>query len=263
LAGRPAVFEGVMSHWPIYPSPLADAAVPDKRYSRRGRLLAGALSATLHLLAFSCLLWVKPPVRPEPQDLPMVASLVVLPKPDPKPPAPPSPKPTPPKAGGHHSAVRMAKAPRAVSVLVAAKTPKPDTSDLLSDAQIAGAASVGEGDGGGGGGSCDMAQAVQRALRKDSLVQTAVFDAHRSGKAIMVWRNGDWVRNGDQDGKGLSAVREAIIWEVGFAPEACRQQTMHGTILLSLSDGATRFALGGGNWRWSDLLHVHALVMDR
>ena len=86
-------------------------------------------------------------------------------------------------------------------------------------------------------------------------MQTAVEDANRSGKAIMLW-NGDWVRTGGQDGKGLSAVREAVLWEVGFAPEACRNQRMHGMLLLSLADGSTRFAIGSGEWRWSDLLGV-------
>jgi hypothetical protein len=138
------------------------------------------------------------------------------------------------------------------SILSAANAP--DTSDLLSGSQLAGAVTVGEG-GGGGGGTCDMARAVQQALRRDPMVREAVEEAHRAGKAIMVW-NGDWVRNGDQDGKGLSAVREAIMWEVGFAPAACRNVPMHGLVLLSLADGGTRFAVGTGNWRWSDLLGV-------
>ena len=55
----------------------------------------------------------------------------------------------------------------------------------------------------------------------------------------------------------LAAVREAIMWEVGFAPEACRSQRMHGLVVVSLADGRTRFAIGGGEWRWSDLLGVH------
>ena len=80
-------------------------------------------------------------------------------------------------------------------------------------------------------------------------------DSHRLGKAIMLW-NGDWVRSGGQDGKGLSAVREAVMWEVAFAPEACRNRPVHGLVLLSLADGATRFAIGSGDWRWSDLLGV-------
>ena len=109
---------------------------------------------------------------------------------------------------------------------------------------------------GGGGGGCNTARIVQQALRKDPLVRTAVEDAHRTGKAVMLW-NGDWVRSGGQDGKGLSAVREAIMWEVAFSPEACRNQRQHGLVLLSLADGSTRFAIGSGDWRWSDLLGVH------
>ncbi len=94
-----------------------------------------------------------------------------------------------------------------------------------------------------------------RRCSRDPLVHTAVEDAHRLGKSVMLW-NGDWVRSGDQDGKGLSAVREAIIWELAFAPEACRNKRVHGLVLLSLADGSTRFAIGSGDWRWSDLLDV-------
>jgi hypothetical protein len=68
----------------------------------------------------------------------------------------------------------------------------------------------------------------------------------------MVW-NGDWVQGRGEDGKGLAAVREAILWEVGFAPAACRAQPVHGLVLLSMN-GATRLAVGAGDWRWSDLL---------
>jgi hypothetical protein len=102
-----------------------------------------------------------------------------------------------------------------------------------------------------------MARAVQQALRRDPMVRAAVEDAHRTGKAVMLW-DGDWVRSGDQDGKGMSAVREAVMWEVAFAPEACRNARMHGLVLLSLADGRTRFALGTGDWRWSDLLGVRS-----
>jgi hypothetical protein len=136
----------------------------------------------------------------------------------------------------------------------------PDNSDLLSDSQIAGAAGVGEG--GGGGGGCDLARAVQQALRRDPLVHTAVDNANRRGKAIMMW-NGDWVRSGAQEGKGLSAVRQAIMWEVGFSPESCRNAPMHGTVLLSLADGGTRFAIGAGAWRWSDLLGLKRTAPER
>jgi len=84
-------------------------------------------------------------------------------------------------------------------------------------------------------------------------VHSAVADAHLGGKAILLW-NGDWVRSGGQEGKGLAAVREAVMWEVAFAPPACREARMHGLVLLSLTDGGTRFAIGSGDWRWSDLL---------
>ena len=140
-----------------------------------------------------------------------------------------------------------APAPAAVS------TPAPDTSDLLSESQLAGAVGVSEDKTGGGG--CDVARAVQQALRSDPLVRTVVEDAHRLGKAVMLW-NGDWVQSGGQDGKGLSAVREVVMWVVAFAPQACRDERVHGLVLLSLADGGTRFAIGSGDWRWSDLLGV-------
>jgi hypothetical protein len=89
-----------------------------------------------------------------------------------------------------------------------------------------------------------------------------VADAQRLGKAIMLW-NGDWVRSGEQDGKGLSVVRQAIMWEVAFAPEACRNERVHGLMLLSLGDGRTRFAIGSGDWRWSDLLGLRKGAPDR
>jgi hypothetical protein len=140
------------------------------------------------------------------------------------------------------------------------RTAEPDNSDLLSEAQLAGATAVGEG--AGAGGASDLARAIEQALRRDPTVRAAVEDAHRAGKAIMLW-NGDWVRSGDQDGKGLSAVREAITWEVAFAPQACRNMRVHGLVLLSLADGGTRFALGSDDWRWSDLLGLHSAAPDR
>ena len=124
----------------------------------------------------------------------------------------------------------------------------------LSDAQVASAATAGSGP---SGRPCDMIRRLQAALRKDALVQAAVADARAagSGKALLVW-NGDWIRSNGQDGAGLAAVREAIMWEVGFAPEACRAEPVHGLVLISLTDGpgAARLVVGAGDWRWSDLL---------
>ena len=72
---------------------------------------------------------------------------------------------------------------------------------------------------------------------------------------MFVW-NGGWVRNGEQEGHGLAAVREAIMWEVGFAPEACRREPVRGLVLISMNDqpGSARLVVGSGQWRWSDLL---------
>jgi hypothetical protein len=218
-------------------------AVPAAR--RKSRLIAGAFTAAVHVIIFAALFWprtARPPSHIVPPPPPLQVSLLEIPKPTP--PGPPEPamlRPDSVDVAAPRFAVR-APTPSAITM--------PDTSDLLSDSQLAGAATVG---GAGGGGTCDMARAVQQALRRDPMVHAAVEDAHRSGRAIMLW-NGDWVRSGDQDGKGLSAVREAVTWEVAFAPEACRNIRMHGLVLLSLADGSTRFALGSGDWRWSDLL---------
>ena len=137
-------------------------------------------------------------------------------------------------------------------------SPRPtnDPGPGLTDGQLAGAALA---DAGTPGGNCDLGRRLQAALRRDPLVQAALADW--AGRAIMVW-NGDWVRNGSEDGKGLAAVREAILWEVGFAPKPCRSEPVHGLILLSLnqSHGPVRLAVGMGSWRWSDLLTPRALI---
>ena len=219
--------------------PFGDAG--ETPVPRRDRVLAGVLAVCAHLLVLAALFWPHAGRRPAPltpEPPPIQVSLVETPKP-----------PGPPDAAAEQPEIAK---PRPDGE----EKPVPDNSDILNESQIAGAASVGEGlGGGGGGGGCDMARAVQQALRRDPLVHASVQGADRLGKAIMLW-NGDWVRTGVQEGKGLSAVREAIVWEVAFAPEACRHQPVHGMVVLSLADGSTRFAIGAGEWRWSDLLGV-------
>jgi hypothetical protein len=239
------------------PNPFGGAG--QARVQRRDRLLAGAFAVGVHLIVLVALFW--PHARPSPAKPPLSSILVsVADVPTPEPPGPPNADVAP---SARDKVVRLTP-PHLAPVSEPVSAPAPDNSDLLSDSQLAGAASAGEeGAGGGGGaGGCDMARAVQRALRGDSLVRTAVEGANRVGKATMLW-NGDWVRSGSQDGKGLSAVRQAIMWEVAFAPEACRNQRMHGLVLLSLADRGTRFAIGSGEWRWSDLLGVHGVPPDR
>jgi hypothetical protein len=98
-----------------------------------------------------------------------------------------------------------------------------------------------------------MARRLQAALHRDPMVRAAVAAA--PGRAIRVW-NGDWVQSTGEDGRGLSAVREAILWEVGFAPPACRAEPVRGLVLFTPSEtpGAARLVLGANAWRWSDLL---------
>jgi len=227
--------------------------------SPRDRVAAWGFTAGVHLAVLAALLWPRPgspPATPEAVSELTIISLANLPKP----PGPPEPE----KVQAPEIAPPPMERPTPMPILVKVTSPEPpDDSDILSESQLAGASSVGEdGAGGGGGGSCDMARAIQQALRKDPLVRTAVMEANRQGKAIMMW-NGDWVRSGAQEGKGLSAVRQAIMWEVGFSPASCRNAPMHGTVLLSLADGGTRFAIGAGAWRWSDLLGLRKAAPER
>jgi hypothetical protein len=189
---------------------------------------------------------------------PVVASLAA---PLASPPRPPAPTPTrkppakrvarQPPTAAPQLAARRAPAPPVPDSLPAAPAKAAGDGVGLADAQIAGPAGDGVGDGGQSGGECDMARRVQAALRKDPLATAAVRAAR--AHAIVIW-NGDWVQAGAEDGKGLAAVREAITWEVAFAPPACRQQRVRGLVLISLNDGSARLALGAGEWRWSDLL---------
>ena len=110
-----------------------------------------------------------------------------------------------------------------------------------------------------------MIRRVQAALRKDVLVRTEVSalgsgGAGRGAGPLLVW-NGDWVQGRGEDGRGLAAVREAIIWEVGFAPKACRTEPVRGLVMFTLGEtpGAARLVAGQTEWRWSDMLTARGL----
>jgi hypothetical protein len=238
---------------------------------RRKRLFSTTASVVVHLAILLALLSAQPePPKPPPESEAVTVALVdarsLIPKPAPPAPETPSPavaKPAPAKPAKPRPQRAMARpkpAPAEVAALPAADEPSADPEPGLSDAQLAGAATA-ESGGSGGGGACNMARWLQGALRKDPLVRAAL--AGSAGRAIMVW-NGDWVRNHGEDGKGLATIREAIMWEVAFAPAACRAQPVHGLVLLSLNEapGGTRLAVGSGDWRWSDLLKTQAYVSD-
>jgi hypothetical protein len=226
----------------------------------RRRLLTAAASVAAHLGLLFALLSAHrdTPTAPADVEPPMPVNLVSA-APAPEVAAPPTPAPTPPspaKPPPLRTIARRAPARPDVEPIPAGDGPTADEGVELSDAQIASAATAGSG---APGRPCDMVRRLQSALRKDPQVQAAVADAHRtegsSGKALFVW-NGDWIRSNGQEGAGLAAVREAIMWEVGFAPEACRAEPVHGLILLSLNDGpgSSRLVVGSSEWRWSDLL---------
>lgn len=225
--------------------PAAGARVSEPRK----RLLAATVSAGAHLGVIAALVWAHFALRPPPPKPEPALTLVSI-KPLPEPPGPPAGTQS---ASNDMADIAPPPPPQVNAPLVSiVRVTAPDSSDLLSESQVAGAARAGEG-GAAGGGGCDTARAVQQVLRRDPRVRVAMAEAQRLGKASMLW-NGDWIRSGGQEGKGLAVVRQAIIWEVAFEPEACRNARMHGMVLLALADGNTRFAIGTGDWRWSDLL---------
>lgn len=237
-----------------------------RRPAKRNRLLTAAASVACHAAILLALVGAQP-------DSPAVAELApiqvqLIDPPPPEPPTPPAPKdpapepsPAPPKpkaaktkpAPPRKVLARPAPAPPDVTPLRVQTGPVANPDAEVSDAELASAATAGSG-GGGGGGACNMLQWLQAKLRKDRRVQAAMADAHQ-GRAIRVW-NGDWVRHPGQDGNGLAAVREAIMWEVAFAPEACRAERVRGLVSLSLDDGpgSARVVMGSRDWRWSDVV---------
>jgi hypothetical protein len=162
--------------------------------------------------------------------------------------------PTPPKPLPRHAVARplsaMTPAQFKAAAQAAEDAPIPRASPELSGAQLAGAASADAGD---VGGSCDMARGVQDALRRDPRVQSAV--SVFAGKAVRVW-DGDWVWFQGDVGQGLTAVRQAIEWQIAYAPESCRSRPMHGLVVFSLNPSGhpVRLAVGSTDWRWSDLV---------
>ncbi|MBN9480132.1 MAG: hypothetical protein J0I52_07845 [Bordetella sp.] len=224
-----------------------------------------------------------PPSAPAPGDAPAGGS-EPAPRPEPEPapePAAPVPAETPEKARRAAPTPPTPRpsrpTPRQTQV-----EPLPITASepsvsfvLLGDGALGGALTAGQGAGGGGGSGggsgsgvgggsgqgCDMVKRLQDVLRNDARIVAAVGQAYRtsgaSGRAILMW-NGDWLRSPGEEGKGLAGVRQAIAVTVGFSSRACKAETVDGYVLLTLSDqpGAPRVALGGGRWRWSDLLSL-------
>lgn len=212
----------------------------------RRRLATAGVSLAAHLAVLAMLMRAAP-APPEPREPAPIAVAIVdyVRPPPPAPKAEPSPEPEPaPAEPPPKLRVReQAPAPPEVAPLVAAVGEPTQSADGVSDMELASAAGAGK----GGGSGCDMPAFLQDKLRGDPKVREAV-----AGEAVRVW-NGDWVRRTGQEGAGLARVREAIMWEVAFAPAACRAEPVHGLVLIELADGG-RIVLGAARWRWSDLL---------
>ena len=232
---------------------------------KRWRLFSVTVTLAIHLLVLLAFVGSTPRSARTFEPEGVTVNLVQLPPPLPA----DQPVPTPSPGARPKAATRPSKvAPPLRRPPPPAPTPSPLRTSMapstapspeLTDAQLAGAITAGSGagagSGNGAGGGCDMVRRLQAALRRDGRVQAALREAGAASRALLIW-NGDWIRSVSEDGKGLAGVRQAIIVEVGFAPEACRSRPMHGLVLISLNDapGSARIALGAGAWRWSDLL---------
>lgn len=231
--------------------------------------LAAATSLAAHAAVILALASLRPDVLQVFDPEPMNVALVDLPKP-PEPLAPPAqnnepaPSPNPPapaKPTPPRNIARKAVIPPDVKPILADEGPTTEPAPILSDAEIASAATAGSGGGNGsgaGGGTCDMISHLEDRLRKDPDVRAAVSRAHQAAgpahKALLVW-NGDWITSTGQEGKGIAGVREAMMMEIAFAPAACRAKPMRGLVLLSLNEsGSAKVAFGSSAWKWSDLL---------
>ena len=257
----------------------SDRGAPRARsLAQRNRGLGLALSLAGHAVILFLLLSMptSPPrmLEPKPITVELIDGRRLLAPPTSPSPAKPSPaKPHARQNVAHRAVVkpqivkpevlkphlaRRTPAPADIAPKAEDETPMAVSDPELSAAQLAGAATAGSGSGvgsgsGADGGACDMAGRLQGALRRDPLVHAAV--ARFAGKSMMVW-DGDWLWFQGDTGKGLTAVRQAIAWEIAFAPAACRAKPMHGLVVFSLNEaqGPVRLAVGLGDWRWSDML---------
>ena len=238
-------------------TPSKPSAAARRKWTQRA--VAYTVSIGLHAAIFAAFISTQISPKMEQYDLAPVAAFILTPAPEP-PGAASAPKkaqPTPPKVEKPKTPPQKIVArvtpvvKTSVAPIVAGEPPAQKEHASLSDSDLAGAAHAGSGS--GGGAACDMAAIVQKALREDAKVQQAVARVN-TGRAIHVW-NGHWIRSPDEEGLGLAGVRETIMVKVGFAPAACRNAQMRGLVVFSLNEsGSARIVVGGGSWRWSDML---------
>ncbi len=229
--------------------------------ARRERWLAVGLSLACHAVVLQALLAVRAGAPLEPESPVVTVSLVQAPAEIPRPAQAAAASPRPAVAKAAFVKARALHAPMQAETVATSATVAPTSAGAGSGDILSGPA-LGSATGADAlpGGECNMARRLQGALRRDSLVRAAVVARGplAGSAAILVW-NGGWVASPGEEGRGLAAVREAIVWEVAFAPPACREGRVHGPVLFTVSDasGLARIAIGSGDFRWADLVSSH------
>ncbi|HEV7229236.1 hypothetical protein [Brevundimonas sp.] len=270
---------------------------PPRQGSGAGRWSAAlALAVGVQAAMILGLSLRRPEAAPPQPPVTLIELMAPEPPPPPQPPPAPAPDEAPAAEGPAAGSSEAAPAPEPARAPVPAprppvaarKTPPspevptrpaaaeatPSVPDLpvIGGARLAGALRAGGGGSGGGaggggpggdgaGGSCDMIGRLERALRDDlelrRAVATTLTARGAAGQAVLVW-DGDWLQSPGQAGKGLAGLRQAVAVEVGFAPRACKDETVRGLAVVSLDGTANgpKVALGTGAWRWRDLLGI-------
>ena len=162
---------------PLEPESFMPPRDPAASGSWRRRMFGWGFTGIVHLAVLAALLWPHAPLHPPRAEAPSI-QVSVLETPKPSPPGPPDNS----VSSSLPDAVEPAPSDTVMPV-VTVRVPVADTSDILTDHQIAGAARVGES--GGGGGGCDIARALQQVLRRAPPVRAAAIDAGRAGTAGM------------------------------------------------------------------------------
>jgi hypothetical protein len=110
------------------------------------------------------------------------------------------------------------------------------------------------------GAACDVAGAVQTALRSDPETQGAILLMPRKqgvgANAVLIW-NGAWIAPAATGGlPAFTTIRGAIRQIVAAAPSECRDQAMVGPrfMLIPEPESTLVVVFGNASWKWSDLL---------
>ena len=182
---------------------------------------------------------------------PRLATAAPAPPATPKPPAPPAP-PDPIKPRSVLAIVSdilsIPLPEHSVTPTPLVPTPSPVLAQAMAQAS------------GAPGAACDVAGAVQTALRSDPETHGAILLMPRSqgagADAVVIW-NGGWIDPAATGGlPALTTIRAAIRQVVAAAPAECRDQAIMGPRFMLIPEADTTIVVvfGDASWKWSDLL---------